>query len=223
MARGGADTPAADRRLQPDCCQIAPSGSLCVAESRALSGLLSIWRRSAGGSMSRRILMLVAAFFGMFCEVAHADFKYTQSGQFTNGVAQVKAILGTQATEVTVYVQDAFLRIDLPDGTYGIIDLEGRREIQVDPKNRTYSIATFDEIRARDKATSEQFPSHITQDLNLRLTSTGKTRTLLDQTVEDTRVEISPNSMESLVVDSWIAPTVDGFNEVNGFYQRVAS
>jgi len=173
--------------------------------------------------MSRRILMLVAAFFGMFCEVAHADFKYTQSGQFTNGVAQVKAILGTQATEVTVYVQDAFLRIDLPDGTYGIIDLEGRREIQVDPKNRTYSIATFDEIRARDKATSEQFPSHITQDLNLRLTSTGKTRTLLDQTVEDTRVEISPNSMESLVVDSWIAPTVDGFNEVNGFYQRVAS
>jgi hypothetical protein len=57
--------------------------------------------------------MLVAAFLGMFCEMAHADFKYTQSGQFTNGVAQVKAFLGIQATEITVYVQDPFLRIDL--------------------------------------------------------------------------------------------------------------
>jgi hypothetical protein len=169
--------------------------------------------------------MLVATFHCMFCGMAHADFKYTQSGQFTNGLAQVKAVLGTQATEVTVYVQDAFLRIDLPDGTYGIIDLEGRREIQVDPKTRTYSIAHFDEIRARDKAISEQFPSHpvITQDLNLRLTSTGKTRTLLDQTAQETKVEVSYNSMESLVVDSWIAPSVEGFNEVNGFYQRLAS
>jgi hypothetical protein len=125
--------------------------------------------------------------------------------------------LGTQATEVTVYVQDAFLRIDLPDGTYGIIDLEGRREIQVDPKNRTYSIATFDEIPAQHKATSEKFPSHITQDLSLTLTSTGKTRTLLDQTAQDTKVEIAYNSTESLVIDSWIAPSVDAFNEVNGF------
>ena len=45
----------------------------------------------------------------MFCEMAHAGFKYTQSGQFTNDVAQVKAFLGIQATEITVYVQDPFL------------------------------------------------------------------------------------------------------------------
>ena len=167
--------------------------------------------------------MRVATLLCMFCGLAHADFKYTQSGQFTNGVAQVKAVLGTQATEVTIYVQGAFLRIDLPDGTYGIIDLDNRREIQIDPKTRTYSIGTFDEIRARDKATSEQFPSHITQDLNLRVTSTGKTRTLLDQTAQDTKVEISHNSRQSLMIDSWIAPSVDGFNEVNSLYARLAS
>jgi hypothetical protein len=50
-----------------------------------------------------------------------------QSGQFTTGVAQVKASLGTQETEATVYVQGAFLWIDLPVGTYGIIDLDARR------------------------------------------------------------------------------------------------
>ena len=71
--------------------------------------------------MRVRTVMRVATLLCMFCGLAHADFKYTQSGQFTNGVAQVKAVLGTQATEVTIYVKGAFLRIDLPDGTYGII------------------------------------------------------------------------------------------------------
>ena len=84
--------------------------------------------------MPLRAVMLVATLLCIFCGLAHADFKYKQSGQFTNGVAQVKAALSTQTAQVTVYVQGAFLRIDLPDGTYGIIDLEGRREIQVDPK-----------------------------------------------------------------------------------------
>lgn len=170
-----------------------------------------------------RTCMLVTTFLWMFWGSAHADFKYAQSGQFTNGVAQVKSVLGTQAAQVTVYVQGTFLRIDLPDSTYGIVDLEGRREIQVDPKNRTYCIATFDEIRERDKATSEQFPSHFTQDLNLKLTSTGRARTLLDQTAQETKVEISHNSTDSLVIDSWIAPTVDGFNEVSSFYERLAA
>ena len=173
--------------------------------------------------MLRRTVVLGAMFLCMFCRPTHADFKYTQSGQFTNGLAQVKALLSTQAAEVTVYVQGAFLRIDLPDGTYGIIDLDGHRDIQIDPKARTYSIATFDEIRARDRATSQQFPAHATQDLSLRVTSAGKTRTLLDQTAQETRIEIGYNSTESLVIDSWIAPSVDGFNEVNGFYERLAS
>lgn len=159
----------------------------------------------------------------MFCGLAHADFKYTQSGQFTNGIAKAKAALSTQAEEITVYVQGASLRIDLPDGRYGIIDLEGHREIQVDPKNQTYSIVTFDEIRAVVKATSQQFPAHFTQDLSLKVTSTGKTRTLLDQTAQDTKVEILYNSMESLAIDSWIAPSGEGFKEVNSFYERVGS
>jgi hypothetical protein len=159
----------------------------------------------------------------MFCGLAHADFKYTQSGQFTNGVAKAKATFGTQVSEITIYVQGASLRIDLPDGSYGIIDLEGRREIQVEPKTRTYTVVTFDEIRARDKASSQQFPAHFTQDLSLKVTSTRKTRTLLDQAAQDTRVEIPYHSTESLVIDSWIAPSVEGFKEVNSFYERVAS
>jgi hypothetical protein len=154
--------------------------------------------------MPVRTVMLVATFLCMFCGPAHADFKYTQSGQFTNGVAQVKAVFRTQATEVTVYVQDAFLRIDLP--TVGmessIWRVVGR--FKLSPRTEptaSQPLTKSAHVRRRQK---EQFPSHpvITQDLNLRLTSTGKMRTLLDQTAQNTRVEISYNSMESLVVDS---------------------
>jgi len=190
-----------------------------------LSGPLSIWRGCVGGNMPVRTVMLVATFLCTLCAQAHADFRYKQSGQLSNGGASLKAAFGTQAAEVTIYVQGAFLRIDLPDGRYGIIDLDGRRDIQVDPETRTFSVVSFDAIHAAEKAAARQFPSHITQDLNLTVTSTGKTRTLLDQTAQDTRVEtkIPHNSTESLVIDSWIAPSVDGFNEVKGFYERVAS
>ena len=175
--------------------------------------------------MPVRTVMLVATFLCTLCAQAHADFKYKQSGQLSNGDAKAKAVFGTQAAEVTIYVQGAFLRIDLPDGRYGIIDLDGRRDIQVDPKTRTFSVVTFDAIQAGEKRTAQEFPAHITQDLNLTVTSAGKTRTLLGQTAQDIRVEIkSPYTpTESSVIDSWIAPSVDGFNEVKGFYERVAS
>jgi hypothetical protein len=87
--------------------------------------------------MPVRTVMLVATFLCTLGAQAHADFRYKQSGQLSNGPANAKAAFGTQGAEVTIYVQGAFLRIDLPDGRYGIIDLDGRRDIQVDPKSRT--------------------------------------------------------------------------------------
>ena len=90
--------------------------------------------------MPVRTIVLVTTFL---CGLAHADFRYTQSGRFTNGGGQAKAAFGIQATQVTIYVKGEFLRIDLPDGGYGIIDLNGHRDIQVDPKTRTYSIVTL--------------------------------------------------------------------------------
>lgn len=173
--------------------------------------------------MRGRTCILVATSLFMICVPSRADFKYTQSGQFTNGVAKAKEAFGTQATEVTIYVKGASLRIDLPDGMYGIIDLEGQRDIQVDPKTWTYSVAKFDDIRARDKAASQQFPSHITEDIKPTATSTGKTQTLLGQTAQDTNVGLQHNAADSLIIDSWIAPSVGGFKEVSGFYERLAS
>jgi hypothetical protein len=173
--------------------------------------------------MFGRTFLLVATSLLMICVPSRADFKYTQSGELTNGVAKAKAGFDTQAAEVTIYVKGASLRIDLRDGTYGIIDLEGQRDIQIDPKTRTYSVAKFDDIRARDKAASEQFPSHITEAVKPTATSTGKTQTLLGQTAQDTNIGLGRNSADSLMIDSWVASSVGGFKEVSGFYERLAS
>ncbi len=142
----------------------------------------------------------------LICVPSRADFKYTQSGQFTNGVDKAQSAFDAKATEVTIYVKGASLRIDLPDGTYGIIDLESQRDIQIDPKTRTYSVVKFDDIRASNKETSQQFPSHITEDEKLTVTSTGKTRTLLAQTAQETSIGLQHNSADSSVIDSWITP-----------------
>ena len=194
-----------------------------MPEAELRRTLSSIQPGSTGGIMRGRTCTLVAASLFLICVPSRADFKYTQSGQFTNGVDKAKAAFDAQATEVTIYVKRASLRIDLPDVTYGIIDLQGQRDIEVDPKARTYSVVKFDDIRARDKAASQQFPSHIREDARLTVTSTGKTQTLLGQTAQDTNIGLQQNSAESLMVDSWIAPSVGGFNEVSGVYERVAS
>ncbi len=142
--------------------------------------------------MRGRTCTLVAISLSLICVPSRADFKYTQSGQFTNGVDKAKAAFDAQATEVTIYVKGTSLRIDLPDGTYGIIDLEGQRDIQVDPKARIYSVVMFDDIRARDKETSQQFSSHITEDAKVTVTSTGKMRTLLAKPLRRQRSGCNP-------------------------------
>lgn len=77
--------------------------------------------------MRGRTCTLVAISLFLICVPSRADFKYTQSGQFTNGVDKAKAAFDAQAIEVTIYVKGTSLRIDLTDGTYGIVDLEGQR------------------------------------------------------------------------------------------------
>jgi hypothetical protein len=53
-----------------------------------------------------------------------------------------------QPITTTHYVKGNKLRTDGSDGSIQIIDLDGRRVISVDSAKKTYSVATFDEIKA---------------------------------------------------------------------------
>ena len=95
--------------------------------------------------------------------VARADFKYTESSQVTSGAivkmvkfasvfargdAKKQERQALEPTSTTHYVKGNRLRIDNADGTSQIVDLDGRRIIMIDNSKKTYSVATFDEIRA---------------------------------------------------------------------------
>jgi hypothetical protein len=139
--------------------------------------------------MRERTVVLVISFLLLTSALGRADFKYTQSGQVTGGRGM--NVLDTGVTETTTYVKGACLRIELPNGSYGIVDLNGHREIQVDPKSRTSSVISFDQVRAKNQAELEASrrskPKNTGSAIwpKLVLTSTGRKRVFFGQTAQE--------------------------------------
>ncbi len=89
---------------------------------------------------------------------ALADFKYTDTSQMTGGALMGMANFAAkfskdsraamQPITTTHYIKGNKLRTDGSDGSIQIIDLDGRRVISIDNEKRTYSVATFDQIKA---------------------------------------------------------------------------
>jgi hypothetical protein len=87
-----------------------------------------------------------------------ADFRYTDTSQITGGALMGMANLAAkfskdsrqalQPVSTTHAVKGNHLRTDNSDGTVQIIDLDGRRIIVIDNQKKTYSVATFEEIKA---------------------------------------------------------------------------
>lgn len=165
--------------------------------------------------------------------LGRADFKFTQSGQVTGTPGGAKAI---KAVAVTTYVKGSYLRIDLPDGSYGIVDLNGRRDIQVDSRNHTYSIVTFDAIRSDDDAYEKRVrrwgfnPRAVGKKELPSMTWTGKTQVLLGQTTRELALSIvtparataPQRPIAAYKIGLWVAGAVPGFNEVRDFDAKLA-
>jgi len=141
-------------------------------------------------------------------------------------------------------------REERPDGTIQIIDLDGRRFISIDSKARTYSTMTFEEMKQRMLAAQErmkeeqakqaaQHPS-ANPNANLKLTpkvestETGATRNILGLDTKEAKIKIemlmestdpkAQGQQVSMVTntDSWIAPSVPGYDEIRQFYVKMA-
>lgn len=92
------------------------------------------------------------------CVPARADFKYTDTSQITGGALMGMASFAAkfskdsrqafQPVTTTHSVKGNHLRTDNSDGSVQIIDLDGRRVIAIDNLKKTYSVATFEEIKA---------------------------------------------------------------------------
>ena len=151
---------------------------------------------------------------------ARADFEYTETSQVTGGAlvgmmkvagifargdAKKQEQQAMQPTSTTHYVKGSKLRTDNADGTSLVIDLDGKRVISIDSTNKTYGIATFDQIhdamvqamqnaQQQQQAEAAQHPE--TQNAQLNITPTIKVtpgagnRVILGQPTNETKVQM---------------------------------
>ena len=199
-----------------------------------------------------------AFYLGMLIFAAfpsYGDFKYTESSKMTGGAMagmakfagafSKQARQATQPTESTTYVKGNFLRRDQGEGRSEIVDLDGRRIIFIDTQRRTYSIETFDEMkaaleRAREKARSQNVSqAQGEQPANLKVTPkvevipTGKTATILNLPSSEVQMRIDMEMQSTdpasqgqsatmwVKSDSWVTPNIPGYEELTAFYQKL--
>ena len=191
---------------------------------------------------------------------ARADFKYTDTSKITGGtlknMMKTVGIFSKQASEsmkpvvTTHYVKGNKLRTDHADGTIQIIDLDGRRVIEIDPKARTYQEATFEEIKAALQKAQEDAAKKMQQDPKTKdvkanvdakvyVTPSTATREILGQTAKESKMDIEmeitaqdtqatgqqgqpATGTITTSIDSWIAAGIPGYQEIGQFYVRMA-
>jgi hypothetical protein len=202
----------------------------------------------------------VASLVPLLCGLSHADFKYSEKSQITGGamVGMVKmagifskdAKASLQPTTRTVSVKGGKMRTEESDGKIQIIDLDGRRFINIDPAAQTYTIMTFDEMKKameqkqaemQEKIKEEQakHPS-ANQQANLKITpkfestETGATKDILgvqtkelkatvEMMMESTDPKTQGQQLSTVIhTDQWIAPDVAGYHEIRDFYLKMA-
>ncbi|HZP02297.1 MAG TPA: hypothetical protein VFD30_18580 [Terriglobia bacterium] len=194
--------------------------------------------------MSRRVTGALLLAFVTGVGTSRADFKYTSTGKITGGMmAGMMKVMGAfskQAREPVVtthYLKGNRMRIDHSDGNSQIIDLEGRRIIAIDNPKKTYSVVTFEQMkaaleRARQQATGKGTEVKMTP--KFEVTPTGNSRDLLGHTAKEVKVKLEmlmqsedakqqSQSMAMIVnSDMWLAPSVPGYEEVQQFQTRMA-
>jgi hypothetical protein len=151
---------------------------------------------------------------------ARADFEYTETSQVTGGaLVKMMKVAGffahgdakkqeqqaLQPTSTTHYVKGGKLRTDNADGTSQIIDVDGKRVISIDNTNKTYGVATFDQIhdamvqamqnaQAQQQAQAAQNPQPQNAQLNItptiKVTPGTGNRVILGQSTNETKVDM---------------------------------
>ncbi len=200
--------------------------------------------------MRRSVAILTVVISFGLTVTGLADFKYSEQSKVTGGMmAGMMKFAGAfsrkanQPVTTTHYVKGNRLRTDNgTENTAEIIDLDGRRMIHIDNQKRSYSILTFDQMKAaleemqrRMKATQEQKNVQMNLTPKVEVTSTQNTRAILGQTAREVKVKMememqatdtekhqSGSGSMTFVTDQWVAPSVPGYGEVRDFYKRMA-
>ncbi len=198
--------------------------------------------------MNRKLAVLMAGAVLWSAGIARADFSYTESSKVTGGMIagmmKVAGAFSKKAREpvvTTTYVKGNTLRTETGQEAAQIIDLDGRRFIDLDLKKKTFTILTFDELRkameeAMAKARKESKDANVKIRPRVEIEPTGNTRTILGEETNEVKMkvemEVEAEDAEkaeearkmtfTVASDSWVAPSISGYKEIQRFYMRMA-
>lgn len=200
-------------------------------------------------------LTLILALTLSIATPAFADFQYTETTKITGGaMSGSMRMLGAfnkdlrdanQPKNTTISVHGNKMRREEADGRVEIWDLDGRQIIHLDTKNKSYTIVTFDEMKAkmeeaRRKAEERQSKHkgaagdpQVKMTPKIKITPGTTTKKLLGYTAKEmkTRIDMEMESTDPrsrgqsgamwTTADQWVAP-VPGYDEMKHFYVRMA-
>ncbi len=205
--------------------------------------------------MSKKWVVMVAVSMFLISTLSWADFKYTQTSQMTGGamMGMVKGLSifsksmreATKPMESVTYVKGNYLRRDSADGSYEIIDLNGKRIINVYPQKQSYSVMTFEQMREAVQQMSQRMNEQMKREAHEKNTNvtitpkievnpTGRSQTFLGQNAQEVTMKIKMEMQATdathgtqsgsfdTSVDSWVAPSVSGYKEIADFYKKMA-
>ena len=183
---------------------------------------------------------------------AFADIQYTEQSKITGGVAigamKFVGVFSKDARQATSGITSTFsfkgnkMRRESSNGQTEIYDLDGKRIINMDMKKKTYSVVTFDEMRAqleeaRRKAAEEQAKkkgadTQVKITPKISITSGSGSKQMLNYTAKEmkTRVDMEMQAQDTkgqngsgnmwVNSDAYIAP-VKGYEEMKKFYLKM--
>lgn len=182
-----------------------------------------------------------------------ADIQYTEQTKITGGAAMgamkfagvfsKDARQATSGTTSTVSFKGNKMRRESSNGMTEIYDLDGKRIINIDMKKKTYSVVTFDEMRAqmeeaKRKAAEEQAKkkggnTQVKIAPKIAITPGSGSKQILNYTAKEmkTRVDMEMQAQDDkgknesgnmwVNSDAYIAP-VKGYEEMKKFYIKMA-
>ncbi len=187
----------------------------------------------------------IAVVLALTLAVAKADLQYRETtkleGGLIAGVAKVFGRLGGQkldSIESHIYIRGDRLRREDPQHVQ-LIRLDKEDFVDINLKDKTYTILTFDQMRAqieeaqRKLSESSKNKNQDTTDVTFKVDfkDTGKTQTvngypckefLMEAKLEAEDKEKKQSGEMVMNGDLWISDAVPGYEEVKEFHRKLA-
>ncbi len=186
-----------------------------------------------------RKLVTVTAMFSLAASPLLADFTYQETSTITGGMMasmmKLAGVFSKQAREPiqsTVSVKgDRMMHRSANHAS--IIDLGSQTITSIDMQKKQYSVMTFDEMKQMMEQMSEKMKQNDKGEVSFKVSakSTGKAKQVagfdakemvLTMEMEGKDKESGQKGSMTVVTDMWIASGVPGYQEVRGFYKRMA-